>query len=105
MEAFVEIGGKQFKLTQGMEFSVLRLKEEKEGNKVKFTPVCCLDGDEIITEKDKLKKITVECEVLGEEKGEKIYSFKKKPKVGYKKGYGHRDSLTMLKVVDIKKKA
>ncbi len=104
MDAFVELSGKQVRVREGMEFSVLKLKGKKAGSKVDIHPVCCMDDKEIIVDKKKLKEIKVVCEVLAEKKGRKIYSFKKKPKTGYKKGYGHRDSLTVLKVVSITQK-
>ncbi len=104
MDAFVELGGKQVRVREGMEFSVFRLKGKKAGNKVDLHPVCFMDDKEIIVDSKRLKDIKVSCEVVSEKKGKKIYSFKKKPKTGYKKGYGHRDSLTVLKVVSITQK-
>lgn len=104
MDAFVELSGKQVRVKEGMEFSVLKLKGKKTGDKVEIHPVCYMDGDDIIVDKKKLKGIKVVCDVLEEKKGKKLYSFKKKAKTGYKKGYGHRDRLTVLKVVNITKK-
>ncbi len=104
MDAFVELSGKQIRVNEGMEFSTFRLKGKKPGDKVEIHPICFIDGDDIIVDKKQLKNIKVIFEVLGEKEGRKIYSFKKKPKTGYKKGYGHRDSLTLLKVVNITKK-
>jgi len=104
MEAFVELSGKQVKVKEGMEFSVLRLSDKKAGDKIKLTPDCCIDGSNVIIDKKELKNIKVNCEVISEKKGDKIYSFKKKAKTGYKKGYGHRDRLTVVKVESITKK-
>lgn len=87
-----------------MEFSVLKLKGKKAGSKVDIHPVCYIDDKEIIVDRKKLKDIKVTCEVIAEKKGKKLYSFKKKPKTGYKKGHGHRDALTVLKVAGITKK-
>ena len=104
MDAFVELSGKQIRVTEGTEFSTFRLVGKKVGDKVEISPVCYIEGDNIITDKKKLKAVKVVCDILREKKGQKIYSFKKKPKTGYKKGYGHRDALTLLKVVSITKK-
>ncbi len=101
MDAFVEMSGKQIRVTEGMEFCTFRLKGKKVGDKVELSPVCCIDGDNIIVDEKKLKGIKVVCDILSERKGQKIYSFKKKPKTGYKKGYGHRDRLMTLKVASI----
>jgi len=52
----------------------------------------------LLTDKEKLKDIKVICEIIEEKKGEKIYSFKKKAKTGYKRGIGYRDTLVRIKV-------
>jgi large subunit ribosomal protein L21 len=104
MDAFVELSGKQIRVTEGMEFSTFRLGGKKVGDKVELNPVCYIEGDNIITDEKKLKAVKVVCDILREEKGPKIYSFKKKPKTGYKKGYGHRDRLMVLKVASITQK-
>jgi len=101
MYGFIDIGGKQYKVEKGKKFEVFNLKKEKDEN-IEFSPVCFFDGKKLIFEKDKLKNIKIICKVLENKKGDKIYVFKKKPKTGYKKGYGHRDYLTVLKVEDIK---
>jgi len=101
MYGFVDIGGKQYKVEKGTKFEVLNLKKEKNEN-IEFNPVCFFDGKKLIIEKEKLKNIKIICKVLENKKGDKIYVFKKKPKTGYRKGYGHRDHLTVLKVEDIK---
>ncbi|MBU4465644.1 MAG: bL21 family ribosomal protein, partial [Actinobacteria bacterium] len=54
------------------------------------------------TDADKLAKVTVTAEVLGEERGPKIVIQKFKNKTGYKKRQGHRQDLTRVKVTGIK---
>jgi len=67
-------------------------------------PVCVIDGEKVITEKDKLENISVVCEIIEEKKGKKLYVFRKTAKTGFKKGKGHRDKLTVLKVKSIVRK-
>jgi large subunit ribosomal protein L21 len=104
MYAFIELSGKQVKVEKGDIIQSLYLKDKKVGDKLEVSPVCFFDGKKLITEKGKLKDIKVICEIVEEKKGKKIYSFKKKAKIGYSKGYGHRDKLTVLKVNNIGKK-
>lgn len=104
MYAFVEIGGKQIKVKEGLKFSVFRLKDKKVGEEIELKPVCLIDNNEIITEKEKLENVRVICEVLEEKKGKKIYVFRKTAKTGYRRGIGHRDRLIILKVKSIIKK-
>jgi len=102
MYAFVDIGKKQFKVTEGMTFEVLTLGK-KVGETVEFVPVFCCDDTTAIADKKKLASLKVVCQVVEEKQGKKIYSFQKKAKTGYKKGVGNRDHLTVLKVERIGK--
>jgi large subunit ribosomal protein L21 len=104
MYAFIEISGKQIKVKEGMKFQVFRIKNKKVGDEIELKPVCIIDGKQIITEKEKLNNISVICEVIEEKKGGKIYVFRKTAKTGFKKGKGHRDRLTVLRVKSIVKK-
>ena len=61
-----------------------------------------VDGDTVTTDADKLAKVTVTAEVLGEERGPKIVIQKFKNKTGYKKRQGHRQDLTRVKITGIK---
>jgi large subunit ribosomal protein L21 len=104
MYAFVEIGGKQIKVKEGLKFEVFRIKDKKVGDEIELKPVCVIDGEKVITEKDKLENISVVCEIIEEKKGKKLYVFRKTAKTGFKKGRGHRDRLTVLKVKSIVRK-
>ncbi|MCK9265585.1 50S ribosomal protein L21 [bacterium] len=105
MDALIDLGGTQVRVKKGLEFTILKLKDKKVGEKVEFTPICILDDkDSIIVEEEKLKNFLVQCEIISEKKGKKIYSFKKKAKTGYKRGIGYRDSLMVLKVENIVQK-
>lgn len=103
MYAFIKIGGKQIKVKEGLKFPVFRLRDKKVGDEVELTPTCIIDGQEIIIDNGRLKNYKVICEVVEEKKGEKIYVFRKTAKTGYRRGIGHRDRLTILKVKNILK--
>jgi large subunit ribosomal protein L21 len=64
--------------------------------------VLFVDGDTVTTDADKLAKVSVTAEVLGEERGPKIVIQKFKNKTGYKKRQGHRQDLTRVKITGIK---
>jgi len=102
MIAFVRFGNTQLKVQEGDTVSVFPLKGI-EGNQVTLPVVAVLDGENLVVEEKKLASYRVRCEVLEVTKGEKIYSFRKKPKTGYKRGVGHRDRLMKLKVVQIER--
>ena len=61
-----------------------------------------VDGDAVTTDADKLAKVKVTAEVLGNLRGPKIVIQKYKNKTGYKKRQGHRQELSRVKVTGIK---
>ena len=98
--AVVRAGGRQEKVEVGT-IVVLDRQSAKIGDKIQLPAVLLVDGDAVTTDADKLAKVTVTAEVLGEERGPKIVIQKFKNKTGYKKRQGHRQKYTQVKVTDI----
>jgi large subunit ribosomal protein L21 len=99
--AVVRAGGRQEKVEVGT-IVVLDRQKAKVGETLELPAVLFVDGDAVTTDADKLAKVTVTAEVLGEERGPKIVIQKFKNKTGYKKRQGHRQDLTRVKVTGIK---
>jgi len=99
--AVVRAGGRQEKVQVGT-IVVLDRQQAKVGDNIELPAVLLVDGDAVTTDADKLAKVTVTAEVLGEERGPKIVIQKFKNKTGYKKRQGHRQDLTRVKVTGIK---
>jgi large subunit ribosomal protein L21 len=99
--AVVRAGGRQEKVEVGS-IVVLDRLAASIGDKVVLPAVLFVDGDAVTTDADKLAKVTVTAEVLGEERGPKIVIQKFKNKTGYKKRQGHRQDLTRVKITGIK---
>ena len=99
--AVVRAGGRQEKVEVGT-IVVLDRQSAKVGDKIELPAVLFVDGDAVTTDAEKLAKVTVTAEVLGEERGPKIVIQKFKNKTGYKKRQGHRQDLTRVKVTGIK---
>ena len=99
--AVVRAGGRQEKVQVGT-VVVLDRQQAKVGETVELPAVLLVDGDAVTTDADKLAKVPVTAEVLGEERGPKIVIQKFKNKTGYKKRQGHRQDLTRVKVTGIK---
>lgn len=99
--AVVRAGGRQEKVEVGT-IVVLDRQQAKVGDKIVLPAVLFVDGDAVTTDADKLAKVTVTAEVLGEERGPKIVIQKFKNKTGYKKRQGHRQDLTRVKITGIK---
>jgi len=99
--AVVRAGGRQEKVEVGT-IVVLDRQQTKVGETLELPAVLLVDGDAVTTDADKLAKVTVTAEVLGELRGPKIVIQKFKNKTGYKKRQGHRQDLTRVKVTGIK---
>lgn len=99
--AVVRAGGRQEKVQVGT-VVVLDRQKAKIGESIQLPAVLFVDGDAVMTDADKLAKVSVTAEVLGEERGPKIVIQKFKNKTGYKKRQGHRQDLTRVKITGIK---
>ena len=99
--AVVRAGGRQEKVEGGTIVTLDRQKA-KQGESIELTALLLVDGDAVTTDAEKLAKVTVTAEVLGELRGPKIVIQKFKNKTGYKKRQGHRQDLTRVKVTGIK---
>lgn len=102
MFAVVEIGGRQYKVSQNEKIDV-ELLETEPGKSVKFDTVLLISNDD----KDAnigmpyVKGASVEATVVKHFKGEKIRVFKFTPKKRYKKTQGHRQNYTQLEITGI----
>jgi len=103
MFAIVEIAGKQFKVKQGDVLEVPKLKDNKEGDKVKIDQVLLRSDDK----KSDIGTPTVagsQVELLLKEHGKaaKIRVFKKKSKKRYERTQGHRQPYSLVEVTAVK---
>ncbi|HAJ51326.1 MAG TPA: 50S ribosomal protein L21, partial [Corynebacterium variabile] len=93
-------GGKQYKVAEGDLVKVEKIEGES-GAAVALTPVLLVDGADV-TSGDALAGKTVNAEIVEQTKGPKINGMHYRNKTGYKRRYGHRQKLTVLKVTGIK---
>ena len=106
MYAIIRSGGKQAKVRPGDVIEVELLKNADDT--VKFTPLLVVDdAGNAISDKSVLAEASVQANVLGEVRGEKIDIFKYKNKSGYRRRMGHRQRYTSLEVtaIDLPKSA
>lgn len=100
MYAIVKTGGKQYKVAEGDLVKVEKIEGEP-GSSVALTPVLVVDGANVTTG-DKLASVDVNAEIVEHVRGPKIRGMHYRNKTGYKRRYGHRQTLTVLKVTGIK---
>ena len=99
--AVVRAGGRQEKVEVGTIVQLDRVKAA-QGENIELAAVLLVDGASVTTDADKLAKVKVTAEVIGNLRGPKIIIQKYKNKTGYKKRQGHRQELTRVKITGIK---
>src|SRR5271157_3563941 len=99
MYAIVKTGGKQYRVERGQRLLIERLSAE-EGADVALEPIL-YRSEEAVFDKAALQNVKVTAKVLAHVRGEKLRVFKFKPKRGYKRRTGHRQSLTEIEVTEI----
>ena len=99
--AIIQLQGKQFQVSEGDQITVDRL-DKAEGEKLTVTDVLLIvDGDKRKIGQPIVKGAQLECEVLSNNKGEKIRVAKYKAKSRYRKVQGHRQLQSVLKILQI----
>ena len=102
MFAVIKTGGKQYKIKENDIIFVEKIKNKK-GEKIDIKDVLLFSNDEknIKIGTPYLKGIKIKAEVLEQKKDKKVIVFKKKRRKNYKKKNGHRQNITVLKILKI----
>ena len=102
MYAVIETGGKQYRVEVGTELEV-ELLEAEPGQSITIDRVLLVaDGDESAIGQPVVADAAVEAEVVRRDRGEKLISFKYRPKARSRVKKGHRQELTVLRITDVK---
>jgi len=97
MFAIVRTGGKQYRVAAGDKIAVEKIEGEA-GDTVSLGDVLLAgDGGET---KD-AKGLTVSAEIIAQTRGEKVIVFKKRRRHNYRRRNGHRQSLTLLRILAV----
>src|SRR5512144_589215 len=101
MEAVIATGGKQYRVSPGQVIKVERLGKEK-GASVQFDQVLLVNNDGQVTlERQALAGARVTGEVVSERKGPKVLVVKFKRRKNYRRHYGHRQTMTAVRITNI----
>ncbi len=102
MYAVIETGGKQYRVEVGTELEV-ELLDGEPGDSITLDRVLLVaDGDESTIGRPVVADAAVEAEVVRRDRGEKLISFKYRPKARRRVKKGHRQELTILRITDVK---
>lgn len=97
MFAVIRTGGKQYKVASGDVISVEKLAGG-EGDKVEISDVLMVDQKL----SPALKGAKVLAEIVRQFRDDKVVIFKKRRRHNYRRKKGHRQSLTEIKITEIK---
>ncbi len=101
MYAIIATGGKQYRVSAGDVLEVEKLPVP-EGAEVSFDQVLAVvDGDAVKIGTPTVPGARALARVLAHGRGRKIRGFKYKPKVNYRRRYGHRQPFTRVRIESI----
>jgi large subunit ribosomal protein L21 len=101
MYAVIETGGKQYRVEVGTELEI-ELLEAGPGDAVAFERVLLVaDGDAASIGRPVVANASVSGEILRRDRGEKLISFKYRPKARRRVKKGHRQELSVIRISDI----
>src|SRR3954470_10054730 len=102
MYAVIETGGKQYRVEVGTELEV-ELLEGEPGDSITIDRVLLVvDGDDSSIGHPVVADAGVEAEVVRQDRGDKVISFKYRPKARRRVKKGHRQDITVLRVTDVR---
>jgi large subunit ribosomal protein L21 len=98
--AVLKTGGKQYLVTEGQSIKIEKIRDKK--GLITFSDIIFYaDGQKSVFLPQKLKKSKVEGEIEELAKGQKVKIIKHKPKKGYLKRQGHRQTHLRVKIKKI----
>ena len=101
MYAVIETGGKQYRVEVGTQLEV-ELLDAKAGDTITLDRVLLVaDGETTAIGQPVVADASVSAEVLRQERGDKVISFKYRPKARRRVKKGHRQELLVLRIADI----
>ena len=102
MYAVIETGGKQYRVEVGTELEV-DLLEVEPGQEITIDRVLLVaDGDDSAIGQPVVADAAVSAKVVRQARGDKVISFKYRPKARRRVKKGHRQDLTVLQITDVR---
>jgi len=100
MYAVIKTGGKQYKVSEGDTLKIEKIAGEI-GETVELSEVLMVGGEEVKIGTPLLPGAKVTARIVEQGKDKKVLVFKSKRRQGYRKTYGHRQTITRLKITGI----
>jgi len=101
MYAVVRTGGKQYKVAPGDVILVEKLDGEA-GAEIKLEDILLVnDGTTTVIGSPTVEGAAVTASIIEQGRGDKVLVFKKKRRQNYRRTKGHRQDLTVLRILDV----
>lgn len=100
MFAIVEACGKQYRVEPGLKVTLDRLPEE-EGAEITLDQVLLINDDGVTVGAPTIAGAAVTAKVLSHHKGDKVVTFKYRPRGRYRRRVGFRHSHTTVEILAI----
>ncbi len=101
MYALVKTGGKQYRVAKDDKILVERIAAD-EGSQVILNEVVMLgDGDKVTIGTPTVEGAAVSATVIRQTRGPKVIIFRRKRRKNHRRKQGHRQDLTLLKIINI----
>ncbi len=97
MFAVVRTGGKQYRVAAGDKIAVEKLAGEA-GDKITLSDVLIAGEDGNVAD---ASKVSVSAEIIAQDRAEKVTIFKKRRRHNYRRKMGHRQSITLLRILAV----
>ncbi|MBN9145079.1 MULTISPECIES: 50S ribosomal protein L21 [Novosphingobium] len=97
MFAIVRTGGKQYRVAAGDKIAVEKLAGEA-GETITLGDVLLAGEEGVVAD---ASKVVVSAEIIAQAKSEKVIVFKKRRRHNYRRKNGHRQLLTLLRIVSV----
>jgi large subunit ribosomal protein L21 len=97
MFAVVRTGGKQYRVAAGDKIAVEKLAGDAGETIVLGDVLLAGEGGELT----EAGKVTVSAEIIAQAKSEKVTVFKKRRRHNYRRKAGHRQQMTLLRIVSV----
>lgn len=97
MFAVVRTGGKQYRVAAGDKIAVEKLAGEA-GETITLGDVLLAGADGELAD---ASKVVVSAEIIAQAKSEKVIVFKKRRRHNYRRRNGHRQQLTLLRILSV----
>jgi len=103
MYAIIKTGGKQYRVAEGETVQVEKLAVDVNAEVVFDQVLTVVDGEDIKIGKPLVSGAKVTGKVVEQGKAPKIFVFKYKNKVNYRRRQGHRQPFTSVEILKISK--